>query len=326
MLKKTSAITAYNSLQCCSTSAPHSLCASSTSPLLLPSPRARPDKQHARHSRWRAYATVRDSKGPDFRDNMNWPCRKASPSVPSPYEIFELERGTEYSKAVKYRYYEMVKMYHPDKSIHNESLNLSHMERLERYRLVVQAHEILSDPVKRKAYDAYGAGWGERTVTRHSKGYSNGAGTQYGHGENQDASPFANATWEDWERWYRTRDDQHKQAYAGTYVNPNAFASFVIILAVLTGVLQATRVSQYSSSVSEKVQAFTEETNEFLNTRAQHLSENRLNSDGRVRHFLERRDPTKYGLKDEEEATYRKHFAPAEHHLPPKPETNAQDD
>ncbi|KAJ5294806.1 hypothetical protein N7508_009627 [Penicillium antarcticum] len=40
------------------------------------------------------------------------------------------------------------------------SQGLSKDERVERYRLIVAAHEILSDPQKRTAYDVYGIGWG----------------------------------------------------------------------------------------------------------------------------------------------------------------------
>lgn len=189
------------------------------------------------------------------------------------------------------------------------SRGLTHVERLERYRLVVQAHEILSDPVKRRAFDASGAGWGtSRNATRHSKGFTNSEGKTYGFGPDDDSSIFQNGTWEDWERWYRRHDNPNKQAYSGIYVHPNAFASFVIILAVLTGVLQATRAGQYSGSLEEKTKALTEETHRFLSSRAHHYQENQLGAEGRIKHFLEKRDPSKSGLKDEEEEAYKTHF------------------
>lgn len=192
---------------------------------------------------------------------------------------------------------------------------------MKQYRLIVLAHEILSDPSKRKAYDSYGAGWGARayTATRHSRGYSSASGQQYGQGEGYDSSPFANATWEDWERWYRRSAPHHaasRQAYEGTYVNPNAFAAFVILLAILSGILQATRAGQLSSSMSERQLAFSEETSRFMTARASEFDEGKLNSEGRVRHFLERRDPTRFGLKEEEEEHYRKHFGNGEGLLP----------
>lgn len=183
------------------------------------------------------------------------------------------------------------------------------------YRLIVLAHEILSDPSKRNAYDAYGAGWGSRqtSATRHSRGFSSTAGQKYGQGAGFDNSPFANATWEDWERWYRRNSSGHqKQAYAGTYVNPNAFAAFVIIAAVLSGVLQATRASTLTGNMAEKQLAFTQETSQFMTQRAaSQFDDHQLDSSGRVKAFLEKRDPTRYGLKDEEGQYYKKHFGDA---------------
>lgn len=210
------------------------------------------------------------------------------------------------------KYFELVKIYHPDRSTINSARDgLSHGERLERYRLIVLAHEILSDPAKRSAYDAYGAGWGAKrsSTIQYSRGFSSASGKEYGQGPGYDNSPFANATWEDWERWYRRNaDGTQKQAYAGTYVNPNAFAAFVIMLAVLSGIFQATRASTLSGNMAEKQLAFTEETNRFMTARATQFDEENLDSGGRVKAFLEKRDPTRFGLKEEEEEQYRKHF------------------
>jgi curved DNA-binding protein CbpA len=308
MLKKASIISSYSCLQSCSCPYP---AASNTSPSCLPPARARPEVRRRRPSIWRTYADFRHRSGPDFRDNVHWPAPKTPSATPTPYEIFELPKGGTYSK---HRFYELVKIYHPDRhGLEGTACGgISHIEKLERYRLVVLAHEILSDPVKRRAYDSYGEGWGsfEKQSTRHSRGYySTSAGKPFGFGPGYDNSPFGNATWEDWERWYRRGEPNHKQAYAGNYINPNAFASFVILMAVITGVAQATRAGQYSGNLEEKANAFTEETSRFLTSRATHYNENKLTSDGRIKHFLQKRDPSQYGLKDDEEETYRKHFS-----------------
>lgn len=259
----------------------------------------------------------------DFRDNMNWPCRKSSaydnnPFVPSPYEIFDMHKTGAYGKHTKIKYYELVKIYHPDRNgVSCEGL--SQPERLERYRLIVLAHEILSDPSKRNAYDAYGAGWGARqhSATRHSRGYSSTTGQKYGQGAGFDNSPFGNATWEDWERWYRrnnanTGPQKQGQAYAGTYVSPNAFATFVIIAAILSGVLQATRANTLTGNMAEQQLAYTQETSRFMTQRAANqFDDHQLDSSGRVKAFLEKRDPTRYGLKEEEGEYYKKHFGDA---------------
>lgn len=288
LLKKAKLPAAYNAWHCCSCNHANA------------SPRKRLKSEGPSNSR--TYADVK-SNAHEFRDNMNWPCR-ATPFTPTPYEIFDLAKNGTYSK---HKFLELVKIYHPDRSGH--ATELSQMERVERYRLVVQAHEILSDPVKRRAFDASGAGWGtRRNASRHTRGFTNPEGKPYGYGPDHDSTIFQNATWEDWERWYRRRDNPDKQAYAGTYIHPNAFASFVILLAVLSGVLQATRAGQYSGSLEEKAKTFTEETSRFLTDRADHFKENQISRDGRVKHFLQKRDPSKYGLKNEEGEVYRKHF------------------
>ncbi|RVX67798.1 hypothetical protein B0A52_07726 [Exophiala mesophila] len=286
-LKKASQPLGHNLRQCCA-------CNSS-------SPRKRFKAESPAHVR--SYADVK-SKAYEFRDNMNWPCR-AVPFTPSPYDIFDLPKNGIYSK---HKFYELVKIYHPDRTGHG--CDLPHVERLERYRLVVQAHEILSDPVKRRAFDASGMGWGEkaRTASRHSKGFHNAAGKQYGQGPDDDSTIFKNATWEDWERWYQQQDSSQKQQYSGVFLHPNAFASFVIFLAVLSGVLQATRAGQYSGALEEKAKTFTAETSRFLTSRQHHLEQNQYSPDGRVRHFLQKRDPSKSGLKDGEEEVYRQYF------------------
>ena len=249
--------------------------------------------------------------------------------MPTPYEIFELDKGAIYTK---HRFYELVKIYHPDRSgyIGNICGNISHGERLERYRLVVLAHEILSDPIKRRAYDSHGAGWGDHQGygTRHTRGYHDARrDSPFGFGPDCDSSPFANATWEDWERWYRRTDNSgRRQDYGGTYVNPNAFASFIILLAVISGVAQATRAGQYSGTLEERAQAFSEETSLFLSSRADHLKEQNITSDGRIKHFLERRDPTKYGLKEDEEGVYKKYFSPHLHPIQDRTEEPSSGD
>ena len=236
---------------------------------------------------------------------MNWPCRRTTSFTPSPYDIFELEKSAAYTK---HKFYELAKIYHPDRTSHNSG-DLTSIERLERYRMIVQAHEILSDPVKRRAYDSSGAGWGATaTADRYSRGFTNSEGKRYGFGPDDDSTIFQNATWEDWERWYRRHDPPSKHKYE-TYLHPNAFASIVILLAVLSGVLMATRAGQFTGSIEERAQAFTEETGRFLASRQDHFEENEIRGPGRVKHFLEKRDPSKYGLKEQEEEVYRKHFA-----------------
>lgn len=90
----------------------------------------------------------------------------------------------------------------------------------------------------------------------------------------------------------------------------------MITAAVLSGVLQATRATSFSGNMAEKQLAFTAETSRFMSTRATSLEDEKLDKDGRVKAFLEKRDPTRYGLKEEEEVQYRKHFVSDEDIVP----------
>lgn len=232
-----------------------------------------------------------------------WPEPKVPQSTPTPYEIFRLKKGAVYSK---HRFYELVKVYHPDRHGHEGCPNISHAERMERYRLIIIAHEILSDPVKRQEYDKLGLGWGDSGF-KATRAYSS-SNKPYGTGAGFDASPFQNATWEDWERWYQR--DTKPEDQDGNYLSPNAFAFLVILLAVVTGVAQATNAGQYSFSLEEKVRMVNQETNQFLSNRADEHTGNNLDSEKRVKWFLEKRDPAKFGLKTEEEEQYKKSFTP----------------
>lgn len=163
MLKKTTLTGAYSGLQqCCYCSSNSSLSSrSSTPPHNLPAQRARPHSEYANKRRrttetwsWatrRHYATVRHTGGVDFRDNMNWPCRNGqsvnttgiNPFVPSPYEIFDMERRDTYGRHTKLKYYELVKIYHPDRS-GTGCESLSNVERLERVSLIdLHYHNVL---------------------------------------------------------------------------------------------------------------------------------------------------------------------------------------
>ncbi|KAF4994237.1 hypothetical protein FDECE_13176 [Fusarium decemcellulare] len=76
---------------------------------------------------------------------------------PSPHEILGVESGKTYDKE---NFLHLVKLYHPDLNGQNSFTRfLPPATRSERYRLIVAAHELLSDPSKRKMYELYNVGW-----------------------------------------------------------------------------------------------------------------------------------------------------------------------
>ena len=290
MFKKAAMLSSLNTFQI--PTCPSAI--STTSPLILPQPRARPINREQR----RQYANHRSDT------DISWPTT-ATGITPTPYEIFDLKRGEPYSKR---NFYILVKLYHPDRHGQADTHcgGISYSTKLERYRLVILAHEILSDPTKRREYDSNGVGWVERNErwARYNP-RDHGRSGPFGYGAGYDASPFANATWEDWERW-REKSGESSQTYEGNYVSQNGFAGIVILLAVISGFAQATRAGQYSTNLEAKIKSVNEETQSFMQTRAGDSSD--LRHDGRVKLFLEKRDSRKLGLQDGEEETYGKAF------------------
>ncbi|RAK81741.1 J domain-containing protein [Aspergillus fijiensis CBS 313.89] len=138
----------------------------------------------------------------------------ASPLWPStaddltPYRILGLQPGEPYRKSA---FYERAKLYHPDRHRAVPS-GLAPAIRASRYRMVVAAHELLSDPHKREAYDRSGVGW-KWGVTAAPQTTAGGARRTYtytyasqrpsgpgpgpagvGAGASADASDYSNAT------------------------------------------------------------------------------------------------------------------------------------
>lgn len=222
---------------------------------------------------------------------LPWPEVTSAKAIPSPYQIFNQRKGSPYSKQ---RFYELVKLYHPDRhNVEETSDFLPYETKLERYRLVIAANDILSDPIKRGAYDLYGAGWNGQPGVISPNDSSDGP-TTWGHYNRRSWAgpdgPSQNATWEDWERWYQ-RDAKGKQE--PTYVSNIAFVSLIVIFAALGGIGQATRVGNYSVSALEQRDALHDNMSKELNRRRK-VSNTYGSRDERIRQFLRQRDPLGY--------------------------------
>ncbi|KAI1258733.1 hypothetical protein F5Y18DRAFT_326808 [Xylariaceae sp. FL1019] len=192
----------------------------------------------SRHAR--SYASVSDSrKEHDFsaRDDHQWP----SGPHPTPYEIFAQPRHARYNKVI---YYELVKIYHPDRAHVSVNSSVSPAVRLERYRMIVAANEILSDPVKRKAYDLYGAGWDSN---RSMQSLYREADKRW---RNEPGNPSMNATWEDWDRWYREKNGE-KPPQTPMYMSNELFVVVLCAFVVAGSMAQARRANSNSMSIVE---------------------------------------------------------------------------
>lgn len=248
----------------------------------------KPNPSIPKKQQWRSYATVQSDKGASASsDDLAWPCVSSS-TTPSPYQIFHISPRDKYSK---HRFYALVKLYHPDRSGHTHAHahihSLPGVVKLERYRLIVAANDILSDPEKRKAYDRTGAGWNGRMEHGiHPARYywSQTSGEARWSGFDTNDSPFSNATWEDWERWYRRHEKQEP-----AYTSNGGFVSLVALVLVLGAVGQTGQVSRHEALFREQVEVKHEHAMKMLLNHQQE-SQKVGNREQRVQKFLKERD------------------------------------
>jgi hypothetical protein len=220
--------------------------------------------------------------------NYSWPSTRSF----TPYEVLNLPRDAPYSKR---HYYDLVKIYHPDRPLTDHPLfhQLTPEIRLQRYRIVVDAHEILSDPIKRAAYDRNGLGWSHTVPEAKIEWDSRGPNI------------YANATWEDWEDWHNRHQGPQQHV-----VDHRTFIRLVILLVLFGGALQASWIGQMNTGVQGRLREVNEKSARFLHSRQESTVKQMDSNEARVQGFLIRRDPTGSGLKDNEQPVYQKELNP----------------
>jgi curved DNA-binding protein CbpA len=164
---------------------------------------------------------------------------------------------------------------------------------LQRYRIVVDAHELLSDPIKRAAYDQSGAGWSHMVPETTTEWEPRGSGI------------YANATWEDWERWNNRHQGPQQHV-----VDQRTFTRLVILLVLFGGALQASWIGKLNTGFEDRLREVNEESARFLHSRRDNTVKQMDTNEARVQGFLIRRDPTGAGLKDIEQSVYQKELNP----------------
>lgn len=146
---------------------------------------------------------------------------------------------------------------------------------MERFRLVVAANEILCDPVKRRAYDQFGAGWSDNKDVAGQREQANSTGKartrrydnmtaeeaasafaawswKFSHknvnSQNFDDSPRGNATWEDWEKWYHRYDPRPPPR---PLAKNTSFLTLVILFGFVGVLTQVSRLENHSASLMD---------------------------------------------------------------------------
>jgi curved DNA-binding protein CbpA len=145
----------------------------------------------------------------------------------------------------------------------------------------VAANDILSDPTKRRAYDLYGAGWNNNRTLRNLYREADRSW------RNEPGNPSQNATWEDWERWYRERNGE-KQPQTPALMSNKLFVIVLCSFVVLGSFTQARRANTNALNIIEmrdqKHAAISGDMRRQLDAKAP------LNRHERVESFLRQRD------------------------------------
>lgn len=285
--KPSALLSAYNSLCTTQFSAAQS---TTSSPVVG----RRGTRQHP--CRPAGYATIAGDAGeePERRETSHaWPRPPKGHVHPTPYQIFDLGRNAPYAKA---KYYELVKIYHPDKN-GSSTGNTEHALRIERYRLVVAAHTILSDPAKRSAYDRFGAGWNGKAEVGHSDAW--GQTSHYGSSSrpfnqnwsNTSDNIWKNATWEDWERWREQQDGISQERNQPLYMSNAYFVLVIAALAVMGTVVNYSRAQDAGTYIIEQRDFVHDKASKEL--RRVRREAGTLNSkEDRIEYFMRQREAT----------------------------------
>ncbi|KAK3677253.1 J domain-containing protein 1 [Recurvomyces mirabilis] len=185
---------------------------------------------------------------------------------------------------------------------------------MERYRLIVAAHTILSDPVKRSAYDRFGSGWnGKPEVGARA---SNSTYAHPGPGPfsqswqtGQTSDPiWQNATWEDWEKFYAWRarrasdpnasptDDPHQSPL---YMRNSYFVLLVAVLAFAGGSANYNRAQDAGTYFVEQRDLVHDRAAKELRRVRQEVA-GVGSRDERIQWFLRQREATMGNLANDE--------------------------
>lgn len=293
----------YGSLQALHTSATQPQSSTSSSRCWT---HANSSTRHEQQCNHKGYATL-SGTGRDHvhEKDYDWPLPPKGQRCPTPYQIFALKKNQAYSKA---RFYQLVKIYHPDKSDGSGS-GISQEMKSERYRLVVAANIILSDPVKRSAYDRIGAGWDGKADIAGKNGSAAGPFQQ--NWRDPSDPVWQNATWEDWERWREAREDEamgvKREKQSPLYMNNSYFIALIALLALMGSSANVHRAQENGQNFVEQRDIVHDRAAKELRRVKQDVQGMR-GRDERIQWFLRNREAT-MGIATDDVETMRQEKA-----------------
>ncbi|KAK0548463.1 hypothetical protein OC846_004474 [Tilletia horrida] len=180
---------------------------------------------------------------------------------PTPYEIFHLPK-TATPAQIKARYYDLVKIFHPDRhlcapgpssSAHPQPESKKN-EIEDRFKLIVRAYELLGTPSRRRSYDRMGIGWTDnynpwrdrgRAGWEHRGDPASGGHDRFGW-QRRRSSEAEDAY------FYGFAARQHQQQNQGPRYLPNAH--FISVLVLITWSVAAIQYARLSSQAARATQ------------------------------------------------------------------------
>lgn len=128
-------------------------------------------KQNSDHSGSLRFVHLTTSEN-EVHFDSNWP----SDNQPkTPYSLFQLTESSFTKALLKKRFHELARLYHPDHSANKAILKrnrnteltsssvhqnlLTSEDKIQRFKIITEAYELLKDPKRKNQYDRLGLGW-----------------------------------------------------------------------------------------------------------------------------------------------------------------------
>ncbi|KAG8529227.1 uncharacterized protein KY384_005862 [Bacidia gigantensis] len=135
-----------------------------------------------------------------------------------------------------------------------------------------------------------GTGWGGQPNHDHAPYYSTAWRNSKWSGFDTNDSPYYNATWEDWEKWYHRGETKSQHT---VYTSNSGFLTIVVSAVFLGAYGQSLLIEQHDSTFKTQIRQTNDHASFQLRSRRE-ASQDLVKND-RVKHFLTSRHDTGYG-------------------------------